>query len=492
MFIKRSQASTYIHRSIIMSLIAALFLCLQSCGDEEPAGLKKQPKKTNNANKTANKLGKKPNRAGKKGKGFDYNVVLISLDTLRADHLGVYGYNKKVSPKIDKFAKASIVFNNAYSHAPWTAPAHAAMLTSLYPSVLGLKKYPTVGRIADKVETMAEYFKSQGYRTYAVTEGGWVHARFGFDQGFEKYFQSAKHVQKGVINAKKWIQENKKDKFFLFFHTYDIHRYNPPAEFRKGIVPEEKHRFAEDKTLAKNIQLLENEEFLKTINEKDKEYIVSLYDASIKYVDNYVGQLIEYLGKSGLLKNTIVVITSDHGEEFWENGRTGHGYTNREEQIKVPMIIYHPKMTAGRRRGVFRHIDLLPTLAKCLNRPVRPSWLGQSYVDYMMNPKKKMKDRFNFCEAGHKNYKSIQTSKWKLVQFKGEKIPKLYDLKNDPKEIKSVFKDNEAVMRPLKQTLTEIIKINRKLQPSFTEKGDKTPAMSKKLLEQMRKLGYVK
>ncbi|MFH1999502.1 MAG: sulfatase-like hydrolase/transferase, partial [Planctomycetota bacterium] len=132
----------------ILGITLALLLGIPGCGKE--GGTTIDP-------------GPKPKR---------YNVLLISLDTLRADHLGAYGYERNVSPGIDLFARKAVRFDHAYSHAPWTTPSHAAMLTSLYPSVLGLNIYPDTGVIADRVETMAEYFKAQGYLTQAVTEGG--------------------------------------------------------------------------------------------------------------------------------------------------------------------------------------------------------------------------------------------------------------------------------------------------------------------------------
>ena len=185
----------------------------------------------------------------------EYNVLVISLDTLRADHLHAYGYDRDVSPGIDRFAERSVRFETAYSHAPWTTPAHGAMLTSLYPTVLGLKKFLEKGRISDRVETMAEFFKAHGYRTHAVTEGGMVHARFGFDQGFEKYFQSAKHVDHGVGEALKWLEQHGNETFFFFFHTYDIHRYNPPEEYRKLFVSPGPHRLQGGEDLMRQIQL---------------------------------------------------------------------------------------------------------------------------------------------------------------------------------------------------------------------------------------------
>ena len=428
------------------------------------------------------------------------NVLLISLDTLRADHLGCYGYPRPVSPRIDRFAKDSVVFGHAYSHAPWTTPAHGALLTSLYPSILGLKRFPDPGRIADPVETLAEYFRDQGYRTHAVTEGGMVHADFGFDQGFEKYFQSAKHVDHGVGEALKWLRAHAKDRgdepFFLFYHTYDIHRYAPPDEYRKLFVKPGTHRLDEDEELARHIQLLENEAFTASLTEEDLAHIKDLYDASIRWVDRYVGELLEHFERTGLLKNTVVVITSDHGEEFLERSRTGHGYSNFEEQIKVPLIIRAPGATAGSRATLFRHIDLAPTLAACLGLPIRDHWLGENLWPCVRDGDAAAPAgvRLSYCEGGHLAHRSLQTRQFKLVDDRRKKGNlALYDLTKDPGEKRDVLGEKEKMGRNLKKVMDGIVRANAALKARLAPgEGTGERTLPKELLDELRKLGYTK
>lgn len=449
-------------------LVSALVFSLFGCGDESTTATNPPEKKER------------------------YNVLLISLDTLRVDHVGAYGYDRPVSPKIDRFAEKAIRFDRAYSHAPWTTPSHASLLTSLYPSALGLKKYPETGTISERVETMAEYFKSQGYLTQAVTEGGMVHAQFGFAQGFDYYFQSARHVDHGVEAAVKWLDQYGHHPFFFFFHTYDIHRYDPPDEYRNLFVTQKDHPLAKDEDLAKKIQNYDNSEFIKGLDEADLKYIIDLYDASIRWVDHYVAELLAYLQERDLLDRTIVVITSDHGEEFLERSRTGHGYSNFEEQIHVPLIVFHPDLTPGSRSTLFRHIDVLPTLADALDMPVRREWLGESLWPVMKNgdDKTRLNTRLNFCECGHSDYRSIQSSRWKLIDNKAPRSTSLYNLEKDPDEKSEVGEENPKVKRTLSQLLQQIETLNKKLSPQFAGDSVGTDELPEDLLNQLQELGY--
>jgi arylsulfatase A-like enzyme len=454
-------------RAVLPAFIAAFLLLLGSCG-EAPS----------------------PPSAPLR----EYNVLVISLDTLRADHLGVYGYGREVSPRIDRFARASVRFETAYSHAPWTTPAHGALLTSFYPTVLGLKKFLEVGRISERVETMAEFFKSHGYRTHAVTEGGMVHADFGFDQGFEKYFQSARHVDHGVGETLKWLGSHGHEKFYFFYHTYDIHRYNPPEEYQKQFVTPGPRSLQAGESLMKQIQLYENEDFIASLEDEDLKYIIDIYDASIRWVDHHVGVLLEYLERNGLLEKTIVVITSDHGEEFLERSRTGHGYSNYEEQIRVPMVIHHPDAAPGIRKTMFRHIDLLPTLADAMGFEKRREWLGESLLDCLLHGDRGTggKTRVSYCECGHSNLTSIQTPEWKLIYSSNPQKLSLYNLKEDPAEKKSVLEEYEGVARQFKRVLDRITQNNRKLMPIFAGEKVEMDDLPQDLLEDLKKLGYVK
>ncbi len=463
---------------VLTCILTALFCVLPACGSSDPENGDEAPVSGD----------------GSAGPASAYNVLLISLDTLRADHLHVYGYERKVSPRIDDFAAKAVRFERAYSHAPWTAPAHASMLTSLYPTALGIERFPETGSIADRVETMAEFFKAHGYSTHAVTEGGYVHARFGFDQGFDYYFQSAKHVDHGVKEAIKWIDKHGQERFFFFFHTYDVHRYAPPDEYYRKFSRKASPRLATDPDLARKVQSFKNEEFVSSLTDDDLSFLIDLYDASIFWVDRHVGILLEYLDRKGLLSKTVVAVTSDHGEEFIERGRTGHGYSHYEEQISIPMIIHHPDIEPGVRKTMFRHIDLLPTLAEAVGLQSRPEWLGESLYLCLKNGDSAAgaDKRFNFSECGHSPFKAIQSLRWKLIASDDAGKAWLYDLKGDPGELNEMQDENEDIVRQLGMLMGKINKANITLKSAFGGEGVKREDLPKELLDQLRELGYTK
>ena len=157
-------------------------------------------------------------------------IILISLDTLRADHLGCYGYYRNTSPSIDAFSKENIVFDHAVVQAPNTLPSHMSIMTSLYPSFHGVWRKNS--RLADEHTTLAELLQEGGYQTAAFTDGGYVRAVFGFNQGFDTYDDRGGGIARILPKVKKWLDENKLNKFFLFIHCYDIHApYNPPPPY---------------------------------------------------------------------------------------------------------------------------------------------------------------------------------------------------------------------------------------------------------------------
>ena len=240
------------------------------------------------------------------------NVVLISIDTLRADHLSCYGYTRKTSPNIDELAQQGAIFLNAFSQSPKTAPSHMTIMTSLYPDVHGVMNWdrkPTK-RLDDSIPTIAEVLKNLGYTTVAFTGGGNVHPSFGFDKGFDiysftkKYSVSGKYY--GVIDeAISWINDNYKKEFFLFFHTYVVHDpYLPPSPYNRKYDPDYQGTIIDSVDKIKSRRSKGNSEelhniFWESVNKKDPRdiyFIEALYDGAINYMDEQmVGPLLKKL-----------------------------------------------------------------------------------------------------------------------------------------------------------------------------------------------------
>ncbi len=436
-----------------------------------------------------------PTPAGSK----PYNVILISVDTLRADRLSRSGYGFETTPNIDRFAKKSVVFTNAHSQSSWTTPSHASLFTSLYPSVLNLRHWPDPGKISPKAYTLAELLRDRGYAAAGFLEAGLVSSKFGFNQGFAPYKQGFKHIHESVPACLEWIDGHLADRFFVFLHTYDVHRYEPPEEFDGRFTDRYEGGVAKGKELRQRIQKFKNQDFLKSLDVEDRRRIVALYNESLLYVDSWLGRLFDGLEARGLMKNTIVILVSDHGEEFWDHGHTGHGYTSFEEMLHVPVIIYHPDMPSGRKDDLIGLIDIPPTVAEMVGAPVRPEWQGRSFFSLLRGLEGKGR-RLCFAEGGHRSHEghagrhSVREGQWKLIRLipsnkeKHLKIEnRLYDIANDPKERTDVSAEFPAVFQRLKRVLDAWQKTNRARSRNYRALESGIDPETKKQLED---LGY--
>jgi len=422
-----------------------------------------------------------------------YNVILISVDTLRADYLSSYGRLENTAPNIDKFADKSIVFTNSRSQSPWTTPSHASMFTSMYPSVLNIGRWPNPGRFNQKAQTLAELLRKNGFKTAGFLEGGGVRGQLGFNQGFDLYKQDFRHIEQSIPKCLTWIEENKENHFFVFLHTYDVHRYDPPEEYYGTLMPEYNGNLEKGIPLAKKLQNIREVEFRNSLDDSDKDRITSIYRETLLYVDHWLGKLFENLEHNGLLKNTIVIFTSDHGEEFFEHGRTGHGYTNFKEQLNIPLIIYHPDIPAGKRKEMVGLIDLPPSVAEMLGLSCPRIWQGKSFFQILKGRKQ---DGFelNFAENGHAPRKSVETLRWKLIRtykskedFSKGHTDQLFNLINDPQELTDLSKTRAKVFKTMKKLLEEWIGGNDKRKNNFDIiKIELNPKVKK----QLNQLGY--
>jgi len=313
------------------------------------------------------------------------NLVLISIDTLRADQLGVYGNDRPTSPHIDRFADDSVVFENAFSQSPKTAASHMTLMTGLYPEAHRVRNRMNgaegwSGSLSADIPTLAEFVAASGYRTGAFTGGGNVQGDLGFARGFESYSDPVEGDPKTFHKAaKRLVQWSRDDQpFFLFVHSYQTHSpYLPPRRYRDRFIDPE----YSGKITSKWSELASGPEGVSQIHrefwsrvdpqsEADRRHLLDLYDACIRFVDDEVGELLERIDALGLRDNTVVVLLSDHGEEFGEHGEFEHNAL-WQELLHVPLIIRVP---AGVRPGwgpkriseSVGLIDVLPTLLELL------------------------------------------------------------------------------------------------------------------------------
>jgi arylsulfatase A-like enzyme len=339
------------------------------------------------------------------------NLLLISIDTLRADALGVYGSTAGASPDLDRYAARSVVFEQAWSPSCKTAPAHAAMLTGLPPRVNGIDNFDTdfAHELPARSVTLAETLRARGFRTAGITAGGNVKAALGFGRGFETFDdQGGTPLPTKLGGLAKWIRARTKgERWFAFFHTYRVHDpYFAPPEltarfcdprYRGRIIGERQELVA---AIASGADLAPNEppgardveiNYWRRVDEHDpadQAYLRALYQACIADLDRQLFALLEQLEREGALDDTLVVLTSDHGEEFGEHGMQRHDQLWRE-LLHVPLIVHLPRdACAGQRiAAAVRHIDLVPSLLELLDvGDTSPLRLGQSWAEWLLDP----------------------------------------------------------------------------------------------------------
>ena len=273
------------------------------------------------------------------------DVLVVTLDTTRADHLGAYGYERPTSPNLDALAAESIVYDNAYSTSSWTLPAHASLFTGKYPTSHGVRHDPegalvlasairvpegirARGLAAEEV-TLAEALSRAGYATGAVVAGPWLLRVFGFDAGFDHYDDSgivnnAGRTAESVTDAAlDWLASHEGEErppFFLFLNYFDPHApYWPPPVYRRTFLPP---------GVEPNVH--------------GQRQAIDLYDAEILYMDRQLGRLLDGLRESGAYRDTLIVVTADHGELFGDHGDWGHERYLWQELVRIPLIVKLP------------------------------------------------------------------------------------------------------------------------------------------------------
>ena len=426
------------------------------------------------------------------------NIIYITIDALRADHLGAYGYEKANTPNIDSFAAESIVFEQANSQAPWTFPSFASQFTSMYPTDLNLSVDNThisamYGRyVADSHVTMAEAIQKAGYRTQAIVTNPWLRPEFGFAQGFDGFMQvddarifhfskladmslltTARQMpplyqairavytmitgnpgeplvwdvraDRVTAEATAWLRQNREAPFFLWIHYVDPHYpFDPPAGYRPAV----------DNLTAERLTYLSsyNEEDVYTgrarLRPEDKAAIIELYDGEIAYTDVYFGQLLDTFDALGLRENSVVILSADHGDEFWEHGGYQHGHSLYDELIRIPLIVRGPGVLSqpGRRiTADVQHVDLLPTLAEIAGANVPPEARGRSWLPLVSDDAAVHDTTYNFAEALFldEEQKAVRGEGYKLIYAPFSDRYELYDLVRDPGE-----QQNIADVRP--------------------------------------------
>ncbi|MFH1849923.1 MAG: sulfatase [archaeon] len=480
------------------------------------------------------------------------NVILISIDTLRADHLGIYGNEANVSPALDRFAEQGIIFETAYSQAPVTAPSHMSMMTSLYPSehkvcYRGLDHTACRHSLNDSIRTLAEMLKSNGYLTVAQTGNANVGASLGFYKGFDYYneFLFFENLSQGFLSFSDQIRNQR---FFLFLHTYKVHYpYFPSNNTRTKLCPDyggfvvsSWHELKEElighlqenpnSSLSRGIYThLKTEEegkpadhgndlfdgnfstdkidqliiFLRNYNEsnigywhseirqslsfvsddftkKDLDYLKCLYDGEILEMDDSFNDLLSRLRDMNLLNNTILIFTSDHGEEFQEHGGFLHYYLYNEI-IHIPLVIWNPRIAEPMRIGVpVRSIDILPTILDMVGIDMPPEIRGRSLIPVIWGSDE---EEPVISEEFTVGLQSVIYKDYKLMKDKNSS--QLYHLGTDQEEKINIMAEHPEMADELNRMLEAAI------PPNKPEQKTNETIVDARTLQNLRALGYI-
>jgi arylsulfatase A-like enzyme len=417
------------------------------------------------------------------------NVVLITIDTLRADALGLYA-DRNQTPTIDGLGHEGVVFGNAHVQAPFTTASVASMLAAMYPSLLkiGEKAYS----IPQEQTLFAEKLTQAGYRTGAFCANYSLTERMGIYQGFAAI--SVLHENASLPNttnllmsqAIDFLNKDLKRPFFLWVHYYDPHApYDPPESFRtlktyKGSLPRR----------VNELQRRGN-----YISPNDLAYIKSLYLDDVRFVDYHVGRLLAVLKEAGVYEQTLVVLTSDHGEEHYDHGGFWHGHCMYQELLRVPLVMKGPGIP--KKKWISSPVEIMglfPTLEEILKLPPVPSDQNRQGVAFTKLIRKlSLSYAKPFLYAEHIYYgepqRSIRVGNYKLIEWLGFPRFKLYDVASDSKERRDLYWERPEMAKKLKETMAGVVNKNERRIHGLPDRSD--PELEEEMRKRLRSLGYI-
>lgn len=431
------------------------------------------------------------------------HIVLVLVDALRRDHVGAYGYSRPTTPFLDRLAAEGVVFDNAWAQASQTFNSTSTLLTSRHfpylAASLGVAPIPglaeglrlrhaKVPRLAAANLTLPEVLRDAGYETLGLFTNPHHHPASGFWQGFTtaRYLprsaDMAAYARGPKVHAAlfDWLDQRQSDApFFVYFHLMDVHApYRPPLRLRKRFVT-----------------VKGRERYLNGIPEEgltadDLAYMEALYDAEIRFVDGVIEALVEDLEERGLWHRTVLVVTSDHGDEFLDHGGLGHGMTLEPEQLRIPLIIAGPgvELIPARAGNLVRNLDLAPTLADLAGIEVSdfegesllPALRGESHDDR----------RTSFAWLG--TLRSLSDADWHFATDLASGATTLYDLRRDSRGTTNLAEERPEVVEDLSAALRRFerrrVEAERFMADNPEEAAEALPA---EIVDQLRALGYL-
>ncbi|MBW2286373.1 MAG: sulfatase [Deltaproteobacteria bacterium] len=438
------------------------------------------------------------------------NIVLISLDTTRADHLGVYGYEKQTSPNLDRFAERATVYERAYSTSSWTLPTHASIFTGLLPMQHGAQSDPSsenrsleygVRPLAESFSTLGELLRDAGYRTGAVVGGPALRREFGIAQGFDVYDDDLTSPRDRLLGKRadqvsqaaiRLVEGFGSEPYFLFVNFFDPHApYDPPAPYDHGLLdPDDKEHKVR---LIGRLTAGDVSEPVDRYPADQREWIAGMldaYDAEIRYMDVHLGHLLDAIAASPRGSETLIAITSDHGESFGEHFYLSHGAHLYEDNVRVPLLLRYPGASDGVRVAAqVQNHQLFPTLlaAAGVDVPAGVDARGLEVTggDVLLEVRRSDLNVKFFGDFFDRDQMAIQSWPYKLVlRTTGER--ELFDLANDPAELHDL-----STLEPERVAeLVAKLRSEAASHPPMYEEADR-PELRPETEEALRALGYL-
>lgn len=411
-------------------------------------------------------------------------VLLISIDCLRPDYLGVYNPQMKTSSHLNRLAQESIVSLNATSQASTTAPAHKSILYSLYPGIHKTSMYSVPD---EKLKNPLQILQSKGFTTAAFVGGGQISHTFGFGRGFHTYWEP-KGKQKFRVNrtermAVEWLERNSNKKFFLFLHTYEVHcPFAPPEKYLQKFAGWYKGKVKSGKCSHDYYNLL-------NLSGDDERFVRSLYAAEVNYVDDSLGRIFRTLKELGIYDQTIIVVLGDHGESLGERGYWGHNQLYNV-QLQIPLIIRIPHGPRTRIEAPVEAVDIMPTVfaALGLGRPF--PFQGKNLLAVARNQMSIESGRPVISEQVEQ-YRIRIGNQTAIFPRSSKGEEEFYDISKDPEEKTNLIQENQETARQFKLVYEKMLQQNQNIASQFVKTTSAQPQMDEETREQLRALGYI-
>ena len=416
------------------------------------------------------------------------NLLLITVDTLRADHLGVFGYERPTSPQLDSLRDSSAVFERAYSVSSWTLPSIVSMLTGVYPSAHGCELNNSA--LPEAYDTLTERLAADGFSTKAVTSHVYLSRRYQLDQGFTHFDEelvlesnersheqvsSPRVTEKGIA----WLEDRARaradgddSRWFLWLHYFDPHAlYRDHPETVQPFGPQP----------------------------------IDRYDSEIYFTDHHIGRVLERLSELALSDETLVIVTADHGEEFGDHGGSGHRATLYEEVLRVPLLLRGTDIEPRRISTPVSLVDLAPTALELLGVTPLRQVEGVSLAPLLRSPSDPGPDRPLLAELrtkrrrskgrsgeqdrqGPRLLKAIVHGRWKLIRDAPDRY-RLFDIDSDPLEMRDLSESEPERTAQLAEALRDMIAASKQIATDI--RSTTSLELSEEEIEKLRDLGYI-